>query len=131
VHRENQGVFCVNKRQLSPKTNFTLYREDVLLEIALQLPICKEIPFKFQYQHTSIHVLADFWHGAPKLYAVKHADAVTSGLKKEIKKEEWEFHYTSEHSVYSILVYILFYVMAANGTCQLHRYIIQEHKIHT
>jgi hypothetical protein len=75
----------------------------VLPEISLQFAICEQLAFKFQDKHIPTDVLADFWHRTPNLDDVKHAGFVTSELKKEIKKKEFEKH----HKIHSILVYIL------------------------
>ena len=81
THRKNHGFFfALTKDSSALKTNFTSYREEVLLEIPLQFAICKELPFKFQYKHISTDVLANFWHGTPNMYDVQNAGGVTSEL---------------------------------------------------
>jgi len=49
THTENHAVFCVNKGQLRPKDKISHPQTDALPEISLQIAICKELPFKFQY----------------------------------------------------------------------------------
>jgi hypothetical protein len=46
---------------------------------------------------------------------VKRARFKTSELKNQIKKQDWDNHYVSEHSVHSVSVCILLNFMAAMG----------------
>ena len=111
TQRENHAVFfALIKDSSALKTNITSWRQDVLHEIPLQFAICKELALKFEHKQIPTDVLADFWHGTPNLYAVKHTGVVTYELKRKLRKRNWRT--VTKMNIQFIPCWFIFYFMS-------------------
>ena len=125
TQKKSRFFFCANKRQLRPEDKFHIiqrrsvtwntatirYLQRASIQISIQAHIygrtCKFLAWNPQY----VRCAKCRWSNFRIIKKIK------KGERKNITK------------VYSILVYILFHVMAAYGTCELHWYVTYEHKI--